>query len=123
MTRLHLLLALALAALLTSTAEAGPFRRRSSSPATCTGPNCSGGDTSTAQGVAEIMSARGGRGHFGGNSGREGVGEGPTREAAIQACCYHPQNGRRDSKIDMSRADVGAAQASNGRWFACIRDR
>jgi hypothetical protein len=127
MTRLHLLLALALAALLTSTAEAGPFRRRSSVTATCTGPNCGrsapAGDTSTAQGVAEIMAARGGRGHFGGNSGREGVGEGPTREAAIQACCYHPQNGRRESKIDMSTADVGAAQSSSGRWFACIRGR
>jgi hypothetical protein len=121
------LLALVVAACLCTTAEAGPFRRRSSSPQTCTGPNCGrsapAGDTSTAQGVAEIMATRGGRGHFGGNSGREGVGEGPTRESAIRACCYHPQNGRRDSKIDMSTADVGAAQSAGGRWFACIRAR
>lgn len=120
-----LLLALA-ATLLASTAEAGPLRRRSRSSgsvATCTGPNCAAsGNTSSAQGVAEIMAARGGLGHFGGNGGREGVGEGSTRESAIQACCFHPQNGRRDSKLDMSRADVGAAQSSNGRWYACIRE-
>lgn len=126
MTRLHLILALALVSLLASTAEAGPFRRRSSST-TCTGQNCGrsapAGDTSTAQGVAEVMAARGRRGHFGGNFGREGVGEGPTRESAIRACCYHPENGRRDSKINIDTADVGAAQSASGTWFACIRER
>ena len=116
MTRLHLLLALALAALLTSTAEAGPFRRRSSVTATCTGPNCFAGgavagDTSTAQGVAELQARRGRMGHLGGNSSYEGVGMGSTPEAALANCC---NNGR-------PVIDQGVARGTNGMYFACKR--
>ena len=109
--RIHVLLALALAALLTSTAEAGPFRRRSSSPATCTGPNCSGGDTSTAQGVAELQARRGRMGHLGGNSSYEGVGVGGSPAAALASCC---NNGR-------AVIDQGVARGADGRFYACKR--
>lgn len=106
------------------TAEAGPFRRgrRTSGVANySTGSyQQSGGDTSTAQGVAEIQARTGRMGHYGGNRGREGVGMGSTRESAINNCCFHPSNGRRDAKINI--ADVGAAQGSNGMWYACIRE-
>jgi len=113
--RIHVLLALALAFLLTSTAEAGPFRRRSSATATCTGPNCSGGaaagDTSTAQGVAELQARRGRMGHLGGNSSYEGVGVGGRTAAALASCC---NNGR-------AVIDQGVARGADGRWYACRR--
>jgi hypothetical protein len=110
--RIHVLLALALAALLTSTAEAGPFRRRSSATATCTGPNCSGGgDTSTAQGVAEIQARTGRMGHPGGNSSYEGVGVGGSPAAALASCC---NNGR-------AVIDQGVARGADGRYYACKR--
>jgi len=111
----RLLLALVVAACLCSTAEAGPFRRRSSSPQTCTGPNCSGGaaagDTSTAQGVAELQARRGRMGHLGGNSSYEGVGMGGSPEAALANCC---NNGR-------AVVDQGVARGSDGRFYACRR--
>ena len=111
----RLLLALVVAASLCTTAEAGPFRRRSSSPATCTGPNCSGGaaagDTSTAQGVAEIQARTGRMAHHGGNSSYEGVGMGGSPEAALANCC---NNGR-------AVVDQGTARGADGRWYACRR--
>jgi len=110
MTRLHLILALALVSLLAATAEAGPFRRRSSST-TCTGPNCSGGDTSTAQGVAEIQARAGRMSHHGGNSSYEGVGMGMSPQAALNNCC---NNGR-------AVIDQGVARGAYGRFYACKR--
>jgi hypothetical protein len=111
----RLLLALVAAACLCTTAEAGPFRRRSLSPQTCTGPNCSGGaaagDTSTAQGVAEIQARSGRMAHHGGNSSYEGVGMGGSPEAALANCC---NNGR-------AVVDQGTAQGRDGRWYACKR--
>jgi hypothetical protein len=108
----RLLLALVVAACLCTTAEAGPFRRRSSSPQTCTGPNCSGaGDTSTAQGVAEIQARSGRMAHHGGNSSYEGVGMGGSPEAALANCC---NNGR-------AVVDQGTALGRDGRWYACKR--
>lgn len=71
-----------------------------------------GGDTSTAQGVAEIQARLGRVGHFGGNSGYEGCGSGPTPESAIRNCCYY---GR------IRIVDQGVAQGAGGQWFACIR--
>ena len=110
------ILVLALAA----TAEAGPFRRRAAS-SPCGPGGCSvGADTSSAQGVAEAMARSRSTRHFGGNAGREGVGIGMTRDQAIRNCCYHPENGRRDPKIEIR--DVGAARGGDGRWYACIRE-
>jgi HK97 family phage prohead protease len=72
-----------------------------------------GGDTSTAQGVAEIQARLGRVGHFGGNSGYEGCGSGPTPEAALRNCCY--------SNSGMAVVDQGTAQGRNGQWYACKR--
>lgn len=118
MTKYAVAVVLLLAA--SSAAEAGPFRRRT--PAgRCASGSCSvAADTSSAQGVAEAMARARSVSHFGGNPGREGVGMGPTREQAIRACCFHPQNGRRDPKIQIR--DVGAAQGADGNWYACIRE-
>jgi hypothetical protein len=87
-------------------------RRSSSSGSRYSAPV--GGDTSTAQGVAEIQARLGRVGHFGGNSGYEGCGSGPTPEAAIRNCCYY---GR------ISIQDQGVAQGANGMFYACIRGR
>lgn len=106
------LLALLLLALFATNAQAGPFRRRSS-PATCSGGSCGApaGDTSSAQGVAEIQARTGRMGHPGGNSSYEGVGMGMTPAAALANCCT---NGR-------PVVDQGVAQSADGRWFACKR--
>lgn len=74
-----------------------------------------GGDTSTAQGVAEIQARLGRVGHFGGNRGYEGCGSGPTPEAALANCCY--------SSSGMAVVDQGTAQGRGGQWFACKRYR
>jgi hypothetical protein len=94
-------------ALLAVDAQAGPFRRRSSS--TVSVP--AAGDTSTAQGVAEIQANRRAMGHCGGNSSYEGVGVGMSPQAALNSCC---NNGR-------PVIDQGVAQGSDGRWYACKR--
>ena len=73
------------------------------------------GETSTAQGVAEIMARTGRVGHFGGNSGYEGCGSGPTRESAYRNCCY--------ANSGMTTVDVGYAQGSSGQWYCCRRYR
>ena len=93
-------------------AQAWPRSRRggssySSAPA--------GGDTSTAQGVAEIQARLGRVGHFGGNRGYEGCGSGSTPEAALRNCCY--------SNSGMAVIDQGVAQGRGGQWFACKRYR
>lgn len=66
----------------------------------------------TAQGVALIQASRCRMGHCGGNRGLEGVGMGPTAQAAIRACCYY---GRYQAK------EIGVAQGRNGMWYACVR--
>ena len=93
--------------LVAADAEAGPFRRRSSSIVSTP----SGGDTSTAQGVAEIQANRRAMGHCGGNSSYEGVGMGMSPQAALNNCC---NNGK-------PVIDQGVAQGSDGRWYACKR--
>ena len=95
-----------------SSAEAGPFRRRSSGGSVKYSAPV-GGDTSSAQGVAEIQARTGNMGHYGGNNSYEGVGMGPTPQSALNACC---NNGR-------PVADQGVAQGSNGMWYACKRYR
>lgn len=71
--------------------------------------------TQTAQGVANIMAARGQVGHFGGNPGYEGCGCGATPAAAYNICCY--------STSGMATVDVGYARSANGMWFCCRRYR
>lgn len=111
------------------TVEAAP-RRRSytyTTPSTSSMPrvssytsssmpvHSSGGGTSSAQGVAEMMASRGVMQHFGGNSGYEGVGTGSTPEQALGNCCY--------SNSGMSVVDQGVCCGRNGRWYACKRYR
>ena len=120
------LVAVALVAMLSGFAEAGPFGRRAvatSSTSTCTSGNCGRssttersrtvlrGSNATAQAVAELQASNGAMRHHGGNSGFEGVGYGSTPEAALAACC---NNGR-------AVIDQGVARSANGRWYACKR--
>jgi hypothetical protein len=97
----------ALLVLVTAEAQAGPLRRRSSSSVSLP----VSGDTSTAQGVAEIQANRRAMGHCGGNSSYEGVGMGMSPQAALNNCC---NNGR-------PVIDQGVAQGPDGRWYACKR--
>ena len=96
-----------LVAVVATEAQAGPFRRRSSNVVSAPAR----GDTSTAQGVAEIQARRGAMGHCGGNSSYEGVGMGMSPQAALNNCC---NNGR-------PVIDQGVAQGADGRWYACKR--
>ena len=98
--------------LLAPDAHAWP-RRRSSSSSYAAAP--AGGDTSSAQGVAEIQARLGRVGHFGGNMGYEGCGSGSTPEAALANCCY--------SNSGMAVVDQGTARGANGQYFACKRYR
>lgn len=93
-----------------SPAHAWGFRRRSSSSYSSAPV---GGDTSTAQGVAEIQARLGRVGHFGGNRGYEGCGSGPTPQSALANCCY--------SNSGMAVVDQGVAQSPSGQWYACKR--
>ena len=111
MTRLPLALVLFS---LAQPAYAWPRSRRSSSYST-TYSAPAGGDTSTAQGVAEIQARLGRVGHHGGNRGYEGCGSGSTPEAALANCCF--------SNSGMAVVDQGTAQGSGGRWYACKRYR
>jgi hypothetical protein len=70
------------------------------------------GNTSSAQGVAEIQASKGYCGHFGGNSGYEGVGFSTvSSDHAIKNCCYWGQK---------TPIDIGVARGRNG-WYACVR--
>jgi hypothetical protein len=71
--------------------------------------------TATAQGVANIMAARGMVGHFGGNPGYEGCGMAGTKDGAYNICCY--------ANSGMTTVDVGYAQGANGMWYCCRRYR
>ena len=117
-------LTLAAVAALVGQSEAGVFRR---SKAVCTTGTCqpqqtqaasqpvAKGDTSTAQGVAVLIVTTGRFRHWGGNPfAAEGIGMGPTPQAALQNCCFY---GRRQI------ADVGYAQQANGYWIAVARYR
>jgi hypothetical protein len=74
----------------------------------------SNGDTSTAQGVAQTQADKGYCGHFGGNSGYEGVGYSQVSgDHAIRNCCYWGQK---------TPIDIGVARGRNG-WYACVRYR
>jgi len=106
--------------LVSSTAEARWFGRSSGgnytrsytqqAPAKPAGYN-----TSTAQGVAQIMAATGRVGHWGGNPGYEGCGAGATPTAAYHTCCY--------ANSGMATVDVGYARSASGMWFCCRRYR
>lgn len=111
-----------LIALFTFTADAAPRRRSNgrtyqSAPTTTytTSSHMATGHNGTAQGVAEMMASRGTVGHFGGNTGYEGVGSGSTPEQALSSCCY--------SNSGMAVVDQGVACGRNGRWYACKRYR
>lgn len=103
-TSLILLLSLSAAV-----ADARP-RRRSTGSSRAAVP--AGHSNLTAQDVAEACAATGRLAHIGGNSGLEGIGMGPSPDAAIRNCCYY---GR------MRIVDQGVARGRNGQWFACIR--
>ena len=71
-------------------------------------------NTSTAQGVAQIQASKGYCGHFGGNTGYEGVGFSTmSADHAIRNCCYWGQK---------TPVDIGVARGNNG-WYACVRYR
>ena len=72
-------------------------------------------NTSTAQGVANIMASTGTVGHWGGNTGYEGCGSGATAAAAYHNCCF--------ANSGMTTVDVGYAQGANGMWYCCRRYR
>jgi hypothetical protein len=107
MTRLLLVLFL-----LACAEPAMAWPRRSSSRSSSYSQPVSG-DTSTAQGVAEIQARQGRVGHHGGNRGYEGCGSGSTPEAALANCCY--------SNSGMAVVDQGTARGPGGQWFACKR--
>lgn len=93
--------------------QAGPFRWRKSAPAPVSNQTQQvGGDFSHAQGVANYMARISRIGHFGGNRGYEGVGMGPTPQAAEWNCCY---------RRSMIPREIGIAQGANGMWYACCR--
>ncbi len=98
--------------MLSSVAEArGRWRRSSSTYAAVP----AGGNTSTAQGVAEICARMGRLQHMGGHPGmKEGLGMASTPEAAIRNCCFYGQ---------MQILDQGVARGANGMYFGCIRGR
>lgn len=123
------LVALVIVAAMQADAHAWPRRSYSYAPKQYTMPTMtttqsmptiqsytsSGSNNSTAQGVAEMMAQRGTVGHFGGNSGYEGCGSGPTPDAAYRNCCF--------ANSGMTTVDVGYAQGRNGQWFCCRRYR
>lgn len=68
---------------------------------------------STCQGLAERLASQRTLSHSGLNA-TEGIGMGSTREQAIASCCFWGQR---------TPLDIGAAQSSDGRWFAVIHYR
>ena len=110
------LIVLVLVLVVGSGVEAGPFgvfsRKTNSRPATTTNRPIVNAFLGSAQGVANHMASIGRIGHFGGNSGKEGVGMASSPQAAIRNCCYYGQYPVRDH---------GVAQGSNGMWYACCR--
>jgi hypothetical protein len=105
---------LAITAGITSMTLAGPFglisRRGGGNSSQQTGGQAGG--FATAQDAANHMSRIGRIGHFGGNSGYEGVGAGSTAYQAEMNCCFRNR---------WQPREVGLAQGANGSWFACCR--
>ena len=105
---------LAITAGITSMTLAGPFgvfgRRGGGNSSQQTGGQAGG--FATAQDAANYMSRIGRIGHFGGNSGYEGVGAGSTAYQAEMNCCFRNR---------WQPREVGLAQGANGFWFACCR--
>ena len=107
-----------LAAVIGSSAQAGPFSRRvtTTKASTCVGGNCSSASTRTvsrgAQGHAEAMASSGSLVHAASHGATyEGVGVGGSPAAALAACC---NNGG-------AVLEEGTAQGRDGRWYACRR--
>ena len=102
-----------------SVAEAGPFRRTTTTTraSTCSGGSCSTASSRTvtrgggAQAHAESMAASGSLVHASSHPGYEGVGVGPTPEAALRSAC---NNGG-------AVLEEGVARGRDGRWYACRR--
>lgn len=101
-----------------TTAHAGPWRRSvtTTRASTCVGGSCSSASSRTvtrggsAQAHAEAMAASGSLVHAASHPGYEGVGVGPTPEAAAESACT---NGG-------AVVDQGVAYG-HGRWWACVR--
>lgn len=115
------LVALAVVVLSSVYAEAGPFGLFRRGGTTNNQGNYSGGTQQvtynrpflgTAQAAAHYMASICRMGHFGGNSGYEGVGVGSTPYQAEMNCCYRNKWAPRE---------VGIAQGANGLWYACCR--
>jgi hypothetical protein len=106
--------------ILSTSADAGPFRRTvtTTRASTCVGGSCSSASSRTvarggdAQGHAEAMAASGSMVHAASHGNTyEGVGVGGSPAAALGACC---NNGR-------AVLEEGTAQGRDGRWYACRR--
>jgi hypothetical protein len=112
-------LAVAALVILSTSADAGPFRRTvtTTRASTCTGSSCSSASSRTvtrggAQGHAEAMAASGSMVHAASHGATyEGVGVGGSPAAALASCC---NNGR-------AVLEEGTAQGRDGRWYACRR--
>jgi hypothetical protein len=106
-------------AVLSASAHAGPFSRRSvttTRASTCTGGSCSTASTRTvtrgAQAHAESMASTGSLVHAASHGATyEGVGVGGSPAAALASCC---NNGG-------AVLEEGTAQGRDGRWYACRR--
>jgi hypothetical protein len=114
----RILMAIAVTALLATSAHAGPFRRSvtTTRASTCTGGSCSTASTRTvtrgAQAHAESMAASGSMVHAASHGATyEGVGVGGSPAAALASCC---NNGG-------AVLEEGVARGRDGRWYACRR--
>lgn len=115
----RILMAIAVTALLATSADAGPFRRSvtTTRASTCTGGSCSTASSRTvtrggAQAHAESMAASGSMVHAASHGATyEGVGVGGSPAAALGACC---NNGG-------TVLEEGVARGRDGRWYACRR--
>jgi hypothetical protein len=116
----RIIMAVAVLAFGAATAEAGPWRRTTTTTraSTCVGGACSTASSRTvtrgggAQAHAEAMAASGSLVHAASHPGFEGVGVGGSPQAARAACCT---NGG-------TVIDEGVAYG-HGRWWACVRRR
>ena len=116
---MRFLMAVAAVAVLSASAHAGPFSRRSvttTRASSCTGGSCSTASTRTvtrgAQAHAEAMAASGSMVHAASHGATyEGVGVGGSPAAALSSCC---NNGG-------AVLEEGVAQGRDGRWYAVRR--
>jgi len=106
------------AALASTSAHAGPWRRSvtTTRASTCSGGSCSTASTRTvtrgAQAHAESMAASGSMVHAASHGATyEGVGVGGSPAAALASCC---NNGG-------AVLEEGVSQGRDGRWYACRR--